>query len=702
MKKALITALAITLQISCALAGVPRTWDADVGSPAAFQTSAWQGETVELAAQLVRGRKPFAIPEGATAGLWWRTNGMDRYWGPAPAEVSTNGVVSATWSPTNDVGAASYRGFLGVSLSGDGSNLTYAANFTLRMLESPGFAPNSLPLPVQSIDFSSVQVLNAPWIEEESDPVWEAEKGGYATTNDATYTVNGKRLSNNSILFTNGWGVAIDEINKSSLIHGFLGLTGIRISLSDEFFDELGETLYGLRQSQEEAAVAATNYTDAAVAAIDIPDPDLSFTNDFARTESLANLKGEIEDGWWSEWRYISHCDPYTPQQGRTLRYLGNNTWSFGRYVDGTWVSDDTITAPENATSIYFVDRGDGVTATRRRVAAPVPTKAEDIGAQPAGDYATPSEVSGEISAASNALARAWSADSVLLSSMLLGSNVVAEVTNYNSQVRSPTLRLLQLNESNEYFQVWAETNNLSRVALAATNHADTVSAAAYNAATNYAAPRAWSGTTSGLGADAPEGWTWISTPQMAIAGGLEYEKNITSGGAIWILKSNGMAADFHSVSNNTAYLDISATDGSSLFRIEKTDSFLVGVDTTSVNVRGDALICGVNCVSATHPLVRVRQSLTQGDWSREEDGIPANLATVEWSGESGAWVCEITNTSGGHSMFATMEMLQEGGAKLVNAASLDVSSSGILCTDGVHKVRPVYSNGAITWEVFQ
>jgi len=168
----LAAAIAAAILAGClpALAGVPRTWDADVGSPAAFQTSAWHGETVELAAQLVRGRKPFAIPEGATAGLWWKTNGMDRYWGPAPATVSTNGVVSASWTPTNDVGAASYRGFLGVSLTGDGSNLTYAANFTLRMLESPGFAPNSLPLPVQSIDFSLVEVSNAPWIEEESDP----------------------------------------------------------------------------------------------------------------------------------------------------------------------------------------------------------------------------------------------------------------------------------------------------------------------------------------------------------------------------------------------------------------------------------------------------------------------------------------------------------------------------------------------------
>ena len=47
------------------------------------------------------------------------------------------------------------------------------------------------------------------------------------------------------------------------------------------------------------------------------------------------------------------------------------------------------------------------------------------------------------------------------------------------------------------------------------------------------------------------------------------------------------------------------------------------------------------------------------------------------------------------------MEYMQEGGTKIVNSAPVDVSS-GILCTDGVHKVRPVYSNGTVTWELVQ
>ena len=48
---------------------------------------------------------------------------------------------------------------------------------------------------------------------------------------------------------------------------------------------------------------------------------------------------------------------------------------------------------------------------------------------------------------------------------------------------------------------------------------------------------------------------------------------------------------------------------------------------------------------------------------------------------------------------YENMEYLQEGGTKIVYTAPIDVTP-GILCTDGIHKARPVYSNGNITWEV--
>ena len=285
--------------------------------------------------------------------------------------------------------------------------------------------------------------------------------------------------------------------------------------------------------------------------------------------------------------------------------------------------------------------------------------------------------------------------ESSLVYRLYSGSNVVAEVTNYNSQVHAPELRLMQLNESNEYITVWTETNGLARTLAKANEYTDA-------AITNRAAPRAWSKVTAGMGFEAPSNTTWLSTGRTVIAGGLEYEKHMTSGGAIWLLESNGMTADFHAQTNNTAFIDLSNADGTPIFRVEKTDSFLVGVHVDRVSIDGSALVCGVNVVAADHPLVRVKASLESGEWAKEEDGIPASLATVTWSGTTGDWTCRIQNNTGGNTLFAQMEYFQEGGTKIVNSAAMDISNGGILCTDGIHKVRFVYNNGSVTMEVVQ
>ena len=84
--------------------------------------------------------------------------------------------------------------------------------------------------------------------------------------------------------------------------------------------------------------------------------------------------------------------------------------------------------------------------------------------------------------------------ESALIYRLYSGSNVVAEVTNYNSQVHAPSLRLLQINESNEYVTVWTETNGLSRTLNSAKEYTDD----ATNALRDVYAPRGWSATTSG------------------------------------------------------------------------------------------------------------------------------------------------------------------------------------------------------------
>lgn len=199
MKHALILFLSLCTGLAMA---VPVRFTADVARAETHQAAAYRGETLEIEATLTDRGRPLAVADGASATMYWQTNGMASAWWTAPA-VMSGGVIRATWSPTNDVGAAAYRVFLGVTSGG----LNYRANLALRMVGSPGDQPNALPLPAKTLDFATVSVLHAPWampytagdnivitngvisstasgggggIAEETDPVWAAEKGNYA------------------------------------------------------------------------------------------------------------------------------------------------------------------------------------------------------------------------------------------------------------------------------------------------------------------------------------------------------------------------------------------------------------------------------------------------------------------------------------------------------------------------------------------
>ena len=137
------------LAFAAALSGVAKTFDVDIstGRPAASNEAYYHGETIEFRA--VRGRSVVTNVEYSC--VYYQTNGMDSVW------WHTDGLV---FHPTNDVGAASYR-FL---LEGrDDLGRDWHANGLLRLLPSPGFTPNEITMPVATLDFATVEVLNPPW-----------------------------------------------------------------------------------------------------------------------------------------------------------------------------------------------------------------------------------------------------------------------------------------------------------------------------------------------------------------------------------------------------------------------------------------------------------------------------------------------------------------------------------------------------------
>lgn len=245
---------------------------------------------------------------------------------------------------------------------------------------------------------------------------------------------------------------------------------------------------------------------------------------------------------------------------------------------------------------------------------------------------------------------------------LVAGTNVVLVVTNYNSQTHAPAMKLQHLDpQTGQYVTYWDETRRHGITLTNAMQYTD--------AAIETRAPRAWSGTTSGLGSEAPAGVTWISTPETVIAGGFEYEKVITSAGAVWVLASNGLTTG----ATTNSFFRVSASDGTELFSIEKTDSYLIGVNGDGITRSGNTVTVPVNVVGNAHPYIRATTNLVDAVWTKEdENGFSCPWATVSWSGTTGAYVATITCSQ--PQAFFYFEYLVEGVAKVKNSAKTELT----------------------------
>ena len=85
------------------------------------------------------------------------------------------------------------------------------ANGLLRLLPSPGFEPNTLEHPVLTLDFSGIEVLNAPWPEE-----IEAVARGVASNELAIAETARQVASNELAIASTARGVASNELAIAS------------------------------------------------------------------------------------------------------------------------------------------------------------------------------------------------------------------------------------------------------------------------------------------------------------------------------------------------------------------------------------------------------------------------------------------------------------------------------------------------------
>lgn len=273
-------------------AAVPVRWTAETSRAAPVAIEQFAGTSIDLEAAL----KSYGSPLDAEGEprLYWQTNGMGSAWWSAPASASGS-VLRASWTPACETGGASfYKGFIGIPGS------IYSAAFTLRLRPSPGAAPNALPLPAPRIDFAAIEVANAPWVEEESDPTvpaWAkaAAKPKYAASEVGAYT----KAQADAAISSATAGLATSD-----------DLAGVQADVST--LNVGYARLYGFATGATNANFSATNYpptaTDAEARCHYRPEDGMDFSTVPASLRLNENRDGAWRTVWdsrdWTVWYF--------------------------------------------------------------------------------------------------------------------------------------------------------------------------------------------------------------------------------------------------------------------------------------------------------------------------------------------------------------------------------------------------------------
>jgi len=238
-----------------------------------------------------------------------------------------------------------------------------------------------------------------------------------------------------------------------------------------------------------------------------------------------------------------------------------------------------------------------------------------------------------------------------------IGSYLNAEdakfvVTNYNSETRLPEASVELKLPDQSWTTIWREMTRWNYLfdTYLPTNYASKAELA-------EKADRAWGYYDSHTGSYAPDGFTWISSPKIAIAADLAYQRTITADGAVWVLESNGLVTETGGVTSN-GFFRITDDDGNTQFEIVKGSTRTIGADASSCRVvpgfAPTKLQIGYSVVSEAHPTIYVCASLTNMIWKAETDADC--LANVTWSGSSGAYVAQVQAKTVQPSLFVKAE----------------------------------------------
>lgn len=629
MKRA--AAIVLIAELCLALTASAKTFEWRITSPQAHAETftAYHGETVRF--------NPVwsgALSNVTSSVLYYQTNGMDRTWWQADG---------LTFAPSNDVGAASYRFFIRAT---DPEGVNYTANGLLRLMESPGFVPNTITPPVAALDFDSIDVWNAPYYTKDET--------------DAKIVELAPAPGNYSVVSNKAMNAVQKEWYTGS---------------GDGYTMELGDGGLFVRYVDEGEVLSTGEFWPNRIA---------------LEGDGKLGMSASDNIGFWVG------DDPMGSQQSTTVYENG---------AIAVWDASGSlheITIPTNQSQGTFALTSDipGNYATVSNKAANAVQTSELSSLETDPTVPSWAKAANKPSYTASEVGAATSSDLATIAGMLNAENARFVSTNYNSASHIPSA-YVEAKIDGSWLTIWSEMtrwNWLMSEYLPDTFHTKSQIASLLD----DKADRAWGFYDSHSGLYAPEGFTWVSSPKIAIAGGLAYSRTLTAEGAIWVLEANGMVAETGGLTNG--FFRVSDDEGNALFEIVKGDKRTVGAQANSVQVIGafvpSKLQIGYAVVADTHPTLQITASLSDPDWYDEDSAsCPAN---VTWSGVSGAYVATVQAKSASATQLFVKAEYQVGGETYIKNVGPISVDGGIYCTDGIHRVRPVYNNGNITWEVVQ
>ena len=620
------------------LAASARTFDVDVstGRPAASNEAYYHGETIEFRA--VRGET--AVTDIEYGCVYYQTNGMGEAW------WHTDGLV---FHPTNDVGAASYRFFLE---GRDALGRDWHANGLLRLLDSPGFTPSAVELPVKTLDFSRIDVLNAPYYTkaEVDAAVSSAAPGDYANVSNKAYS---------AVQPGDVPGIVSNTVTKTFVED--LGISGGGGSADDFIANVSGDARV--------PAVDADNFW-------------------YLRPESAGSTVRTY--GLWKDW----------------IADIASSS-AAGNYpaVSNAAMKAATPRAVTNIVEALAYKKAAGATAGNLP-AFGTDGNIVDSGKKPA-DFASAAAVSTAATSATNYTDQVNKATRAIVYSWeayIGGSNVVHSITNYISgdyplddgkykiyELRDGTYR--ELYNSHTDITNHFHALKASEIDPALTRMENTV-----NDALDGKADKEWGKYTSAGERNEMTNTVWITHPETVFGGGTEWRRVAVGEGSVAFLVNSKQQIHTAGEEGKFYFSDWGYTNK---FGFATTASYTIGIDPDSIHVEGATGIVsvGFDVTMDGMPVIWYCNDLTHGAWEQlnTTDGSPTAGASHVVSFDSTStpgWIYAFINCANDPQGFFRATVEHAGGASFFTSMPADFQG-GIMCTDSVHKVSIDWNGGA-------